>query len=308
MKSPFSQRPDDQAREATEEFIAAHARTAHRGREGQGGGREGRVQSQVGGRASRPGRTGRAVSSRRCRGPSRSHTSRRVPGRTRSGRSTARSEAPPRPSPRAGTGSSSWPPRGGTRPSARRARRCAPIRCRSCPSRAAAPRVLAVGEVLPEIAATRRAPSLPVDVARTIESMHEVVPLDVCHVHEPFAPSTSSAALRHSRALNVGTFHIPPTERIVSTQLARRVVELVFGRLDARLASYEATARAPRAGLPRRVPHRARPAWRSPAAHPRPATRACTSSWPTRRSAVRCASRCARCAASTRRCRGGSRS
>ena len=41
------------------------------------------------------------------------------------------------------------------------------------------PRVLAVGEVLPEIAATRRAPSLPVDVARTIESMHEVVPLDV---------------------------------------------------------------------------------------------------------------------------------
>ena len=104
------------------------------------------------------------------------------------------------------------------------------------------PRVLAVGEVLPEIAATRRAPSLPVDVARTIESMHEVVPLDVCHVHEPFAPSTSSAALRHSRALNVGTFHIPPTERIVSTQLARRVVELVFGRLDARLASYEATA------------------------------------------------------------------
>ena len=104
------------------------------------------------------------------------------------------------------------------------------------------PRVLAVGEVLPEIAATRRAPSLPVDVARTIESMHEVVPLDVCHVHEPFAPSTSSAALRHSRALNVGTFHIPPTERIVSTQLARRVVELVFGRLDTRLASYEATA------------------------------------------------------------------
>jgi hypothetical protein len=33
-----------------------------------------------------------------------------------------------------------------------------------------------------------------------------------------------------------------PTERIISTQLARRVVELVFGRLDARLASYTATA------------------------------------------------------------------
>ncbi|MEA2179617.1 MAG: hypothetical protein QOG77_2914, partial [Solirubrobacteraceae bacterium] len=86
------------------------------------------------------------------------------------------------------------------------------------------PRILAVGEVLPEITATRRAPAVPVDVARTIETMHDVVPLDVCHVHEPFAPSTSSAALRHSRALNVGTFHVP-TDRIISTQLARRVVE-----------------------------------------------------------------------------------
>jgi glycosyltransferase involved in cell wall biosynthesis len=103
------------------------------------------------------------------------------------------------------------------------------------------PRVLAVGEVLPELKPNRRAASVPVDVARTIEAMHEAVPLDVCHVHEPFAPSTSSAALRHSRALNVGTFHVP-TERIVSTQLARRVVELVFGRLGARVASYAATA------------------------------------------------------------------
>jgi glycosyltransferase involved in cell wall biosynthesis len=109
------------------------------------------------------------------------------------------------------------------------------------PEPGGAPRVLAVGEVLPELTTTRRAPSLPVDITRTIEQMHDALPLDVCHVHEPFAPSTSSAALRHSRALNVGTFHVP-TERIISTQLARRVVELVFGRLDARLASYTATA------------------------------------------------------------------
>ncbi|HVG94971.1 MAG TPA: PHP-associated domain-containing protein, partial [Planctomycetota bacterium] len=45
---------------------------------------------------------------------------------------------------------------------------------------------------------------------------------------------------RHSRALNVGSFHAP-TERIVSTQVARKVVQLVFGRLDARLASFETT-------------------------------------------------------------------
>ncbi|MDX6697813.1 MAG: hypothetical protein QOE65_1210 [Solirubrobacteraceae bacterium] len=103
------------------------------------------------------------------------------------------------------------------------------------------PRVLAVGDVLPVGSARRGSRRLPVDVARTVEEALTVLPLDLVHVHEPFAPSTSSAALRHSRALNVGTFHAP-SERVVSTQLARRVVELFFGRLDSRIASYEATA------------------------------------------------------------------
>jgi predicted metal-dependent phosphoesterase TrpH len=78
------------------------------------------------------------------------------------------------------------------------------------------------------------------DVARTIEDALTAIPLDVVHVHEPFAPSASSAALRHSRALNVGSFHAP-TERILSTQLARPLVELLFSRLDARTASFPAT-------------------------------------------------------------------
>src|SRR5688572_16036608 len=82
--------------------------------------------------------------------------------------------------------------------------------------------------------------SLPIDVSRTIESVLESAPFDFVHVHEPFAPSASSAALRHSRALNVGTFHAA-TERVVSTQVARRFVELFFGRLDARTASFRAT-------------------------------------------------------------------
>jgi hypothetical protein len=46
--------------------------------------------------------------------------------------------------------------------------------------------------------------------------------------------------LRHSRALNIGTFHAA-TERVLSTQVARRFVELFFGRLDARTASFRAT-------------------------------------------------------------------
>jgi len=105
------------------------------------------------------------------------------------------------------------------------------------------PRVLAVGEALPPLPGrTRASAAVPLDVAHTIEELFDRGGIDICHVHEPFAPSVASVALRHSRALNVGSFHAP-TERIVSTQVARRVVQLVFGRLDARLASFEATRR-----------------------------------------------------------------
>jgi hypothetical protein len=109
------------------------------------------------------------------------------------------------------------------------------------------PRVFAVGEVLdlypdhPSARARRRAPALPIDVARTLEELLSTVALDFVHVHEPFAPSTSNAALRHSRSLNVGSFH-SPTERLLSTLVARRFVETFFGRLDARTASFSATA------------------------------------------------------------------
>jgi predicted metal-dependent phosphoesterase TrpH len=64
--------------------------------------------------------------------------------------------------------------------------------------------------------------------------------LDVVHVHEPFAPSVSSAALRHSHSLNVATFH-KPQERVLSTQVARPLVEVFFGRLDARTVAAPAT-------------------------------------------------------------------
>jgi predicted metal-dependent phosphoesterase TrpH/glycosyltransferase involved in cell wall biosynthesis len=82
--------------------------------------------------------------------------------------------------------------------------------------------------------------SLPLDASRAIDRLLEAVPLDVVHVHEPFAPSAAAAALRHSRALNIGSFH-SPTERVLSTQVARRFIELFFGRLDARLATFEVT-------------------------------------------------------------------
>jgi predicted metal-dependent phosphoesterase TrpH len=66
-------------------------------------------------------------------------------------------------------------------------------------------------------------------VKRMLKSRH----LDVVHVHDPFAPSAPSAALRHSYSLNVATFHAPQ-ERVLSTQVARPLVEIFFGRIDAR--------------------------------------------------------------------------
>jgi predicted metal-dependent phosphoesterase TrpH len=63
---------------------------------------------------------------------------------------------------------------------------------------------------------------------------------DIVHVHEPFAPRVSSTALRNSYSLNVATFHAPQ-ERVLSTLLARPLVELLFGRLDARTVASPAT-------------------------------------------------------------------
>ena len=113
------------------------------------------------------------------------------------------------------------------------------------------PGVIAVGEVLdvqvPLRAAaqgptrTRPPRALPIDVARTIEELLSGLELDFAHVHEPFAPSAANAALRSSRALNVGSFHAP-TERLLSTLLGRRFVATFFGRLDLRTASQAATA------------------------------------------------------------------
>jgi predicted metal-dependent phosphoesterase TrpH/glycosyltransferase involved in cell wall biosynthesis len=106
-----------------------------------------------------------------------------------------------------------------------------------------------VGEVLTAPGSARRGAGLPVDVARTVEELLGTAPLDACHVHEPFGPSVASVALRHSRALNVATFHAP-TERLVATQVTKKLVELVFGRIDARLASFAATAELMRRHFP----------------------------------------------------------
>jgi predicted metal-dependent phosphoesterase TrpH/glycosyltransferase involved in cell wall biosynthesis len=104
------------------------------------------------------------------------------------------------------------------------------------------PPVLSVGSSLamPRGPAPRAAP-VPIDLSRPLEELLGGVEFDIVHVHDPFAPSAASVALRHSHSLNVGSFH-EPSERILSTQVARPLVEIFFGRLDARSASCRTTS------------------------------------------------------------------
>src|SRR4051812_26372833 len=103
------------------------------------------------------------------------------------------------------------------------------------------PAMLAVGTGLAMPRGPRpRAAPVPIDVGPRLEALLSAVEFDVVHVHDPFAPSAASVALRHSRSLNVATFH-EPTERILSTQVARPLVEIFFGRLDARTTSADVT-------------------------------------------------------------------
>ncbi len=104
------------------------------------------------------------------------------------------------------------------------------------------PPVLAIGSGLQMPRGPRpRAAPVPLDASRTVEALLAAYEFDIVHVHDPFAPSAASTALRHSRSLNVGSFH-EPSERALSTQVARPLVEIFFGRLDARTVSSQGTA------------------------------------------------------------------
>ena len=101
--------------------------------------------------------------------------------------------------------------------------------------------MLAIGQSIPlPSGPRRRPPPIPVDISRTLEQLLATDAIDLVHVHDPFAPSPGSAALRHSFSLNVASFH-EPAERVLSTQVARTLVEMLFGRIDSRTASYGAT-------------------------------------------------------------------
>ena len=82
----------------------------------------------------------------------------------------------------------------------------------------------------------RRQATVAVEAANRLEQLLSLARFDLVHVHDPFLPGFSSAALRHSFSLNVGTFH-EATERPFATLVARPFLEIFFGRLDARTVS-----------------------------------------------------------------------
>ncbi|MEH3053002.1 MAG: CehA/McbA family metallohydrolase [Patulibacter minatonensis] len=107
---------------------------------------------------------------------------------------------------------------------------------RLVPEPGGAPTHVAIGEASLPVRAGRREGIVPVDVARTLETLLDGIPFDLCHLHDPLPPSVTAAALKASGALNVATFHGSP-QRSLSAPITRRMREQRFGRLDARLAT-----------------------------------------------------------------------
>jgi predicted metal-dependent phosphoesterase TrpH/glycosyltransferase involved in cell wall biosynthesis len=103
------------------------------------------------------------------------------------------------------------------------------------------PRVVSMGGMPMPRGSRKRPAPVSVDVGNRVEALLGTARLDLVHVHDPFLPNFSSTALRHSFSLNVGTFH-ETAERPFATHVARPLLEVFFGRLDARTASSKASA------------------------------------------------------------------
>ncbi len=70
---------------------------------------------------------------------------------------------------------------------------------------------------------------------RRVKHILKAHQFDVVHIHEPLTPVLPLAVLRHSRAVNVGTFHAY-RESSPAYQYAKPILEPFFDRLDCRIA------------------------------------------------------------------------
>jgi phosphatidylinositol alpha-mannosyltransferase len=81
--------------------------------------------------------------------------------------------------------------------------------------------------------------TLSPQVYRRVKKILRDEKFDVVHVHEPTVPILSLVVLRHSHALNVGTFHAY-RETNVMYEYMRPLLQRVFNRLDGRIFVSEA--------------------------------------------------------------------
>ncbi len=81
--------------------------------------------------------------------------------------------------------------------------------------------------------------TLSPQVYRRVKNILHDEKFDIVHVHEPGVPVLSVAVLRHSHAINVGTFHAY-RETNAFYEYARPLAARIFGRLDGRIFVSEA--------------------------------------------------------------------
>ena len=80
---------------------------------------------------------------------------------------------------------------------------------------------------------TARVPYAPM-VYRRVKQILKRENFDVVHVHEPAVPMLSLVVLRHSHALNVGTFHAY-REKNMLFDVGKQLLQRAFSRLDGRI-------------------------------------------------------------------------
>lgn len=107
-----------------------------------------------------------------------------------------------------------------------------------------APRVVRVGRAIR--AGRQRHVSGPLDLAAGLEGALRYGAFDVVHLHDPLAPSPALAALRHTGAAAVGTFHRP----LAGVAFLGPLVQRAVGRIDVRLADTAPVLRAVNQVLP----------------------------------------------------------
>lgn len=81
--------------------------------------------------------------------------------------------------------------------------------------------------------------TLSPQVYRRVKKILRDEKFDIVHVHEPTVPMLSLVVLRHSHAVNVGTFHAYRESNVVYEYM-RPLLQRVFNRLDGRIFVSEA--------------------------------------------------------------------